>query len=142
MNTETLKTEPAVPQALTPAVIPPDQATANPQTESAVMAGTVEAGRDRDQDKDKEQNQDQGKDHDRNGDKAASDATPDNRQPPKLDIGCLGTIEQLSQEEYVALLTNEQILKDAYQGSIDIGLALVEIRDRTLYRMEYLSFPD
>jgi hypothetical protein len=63
-------------------------------------------------------------------------------QPPELDVGALGTVEELSAEDYLALLTNEQIIRDEFRNSIDVGLALIEIRDRRLYRIEFGSFAE
>jgi hypothetical protein len=63
-------------------------------------------------------------------------------RPPKMDIGVLGQVDELSPEEYMALLINEEILSTAYKNSIDAGLALVAIRDGKLYRYEYRTFPD
>ena len=42
----------------------------------------------------------------------------------------------------MALLTDEQIIKDEFKNSLDAGRALADIRDRRLYRVDYTSFPD
>jgi hypothetical protein len=61
--------------------------------------------------------------------------------PPTINVGVLGAVEELSPEEYIALLTAEHLIGEEFKGSIDVGLALVEIRDRRLYRTEYPNFP-
>jgi hypothetical protein len=63
-------------------------------------------------------------------------------QPPKLSVGALGKVEELPSDEYLALLTQEEILGDEFKNSINVGLALLEIRDRRLYRMDYLTFDE
>ena len=71
---------------------------------------------------------------------SAMAAPPASPQPPKLDVGAIGTVEELSPEEYLALLTHEKIIGDEFKNSIDVGLALIEIRDRRLYRREHSGF--
>jgi hypothetical protein len=45
-------------------------------------------------------------------------------------------------EDYLALLTDEQIIPGEFRNSIDVGLALFEIRDRRPYRIDLPGPPD
>jgi hypothetical protein len=51
-------------------------------------------------------------------------------------------VDYLTPEEEIALLTNEQIIGDEFRSHIDVGLALADVRQRRLYRMDYGTFTE
>ena len=55
-------------------------------------------------------------------------------------IGVLGTIKLLTDAEFIDFARCESVVEIGWQSFVDVGLALAEIRDRQLYRMEYDSF--
>jgi hypothetical protein len=64
------------------------------------------------------------------------------QQRKELDMGSIAKVDYLTPEEEIALLTNEQIIADEFRSHIDVGLALVDVRTRRLYRMDYGTFTD
>lgn len=65
--------------------------------------------------------------------------------PPAQDtavtsVGILGAVDKLSEVEQAKFAACETVIAKGWNGFVDVGLALGEIRDAQLYRVDYDNF--
>jgi hypothetical protein len=71
---------------------------------------------------------------------AASPAVVTVKKPDVPTIGALGKVDNLSDAEYIDLMTCEGVIETGWRTFIDVGMALAQIRDEQLYRGQFITF--